>query len=134
MDQAATPRRRVLLIEDDPSVREAVSLLVARFHEVITARDVGEALEQLQSRDDFDAVLCDVGLPDLNGVAACALFARRFPGLQGRLALVTGGAADAASHDVIMGSGLPVLIKPCRLNEILDLVERLARGASPTPS
>lgn len=62
---------RVLVVEDDRSVRETVTLLLERAGLRATAVDDGrQALEQL-SQHDFDLVLLDIMLPVVDGFQVC---------------------------------------------------------------
>ncbi len=62
---------RVLVVEDDRSVRETVTLLLERAGLRATAVDDGrQALEQL-SQHDFDLVLLDIMLPVVDGFHVC---------------------------------------------------------------
>jgi two-component system, OmpR family, response regulator MtrA len=62
---------RVLVVEDDRSVRETVTLLLERAGlRVTTADDGRQALEQLGQRD-FDIVLLDLMLPVVDGFQVC---------------------------------------------------------------
>jgi CheY-like chemotaxis protein len=59
---------RVLIIEDDASIREALAECVASFEiAVTTARDGLEGLEQLRAGPIPDAVLLDLRMPRLDG-------------------------------------------------------------------
>jgi two-component system response regulator MtrA len=62
---------RILLVEDDPSIREitAIGLTAAGFA-VTTANDGVEGLERFRS-DPFDLVLLDIMLPRLDGYEVC---------------------------------------------------------------
>lgn len=63
------PRARVLLVEDDADVRRALALSLADHgYEVVP---VATAREALVSLPDVDAVLLDLTLPDVDGVALC---------------------------------------------------------------
>ena len=62
---------RVLVVEDDPSVRETVTLLLERAGLRVTSVDDGpQALEQL-GQHEFDLVLLDVMLPVIDGFQVC---------------------------------------------------------------
>ncbi|WP_330333465.1 response regulator transcription factor [Streptomyces sp. NBC_00536] len=62
---------RVLLIEDDPSIREGVALGLRRRGHEVTAAETGEAgLAQLAGFRP-DLVLLDLMLPGINGVQVC---------------------------------------------------------------
>ena len=58
---------RILLVEDDADTRHVLArLLIRRGHRVATAGSVAEAVE-LARAEPFDALVCDLGLPDGSG-------------------------------------------------------------------
>ncbi len=62
---------RILLVEDDPSIREVTAIgLGAAGFEVVTAADGVEGLDRFRA-DPFDLVLLDVMLPRLDGYEVC---------------------------------------------------------------
>ena len=62
---------RILLVEDDPSIREVTAIgLGAAGFDVTTAADGVEGLERFQA-EPFDLVLLDVMLPRLDGYEVC---------------------------------------------------------------
>ena len=119
------PMARILLAEDEPSVREFVQrALVHRGHEVTTVNDGGEALEALQDRS-FDLLLTDIAMPRVDGVALALKVSKEFPDM--RIVLMTGYAAerdrahnlDALVHEVIN--------KPFTLSDICDTIDAALR-------
>ena len=59
---------RVLVVDDEPNTREVVSgYLRGDGHRVLTAADGGEALHRFM-KEDFDLVITDHGMPDMNGL------------------------------------------------------------------
>ena len=64
--QPANPTR-ILLVDDQQSVREAISLLLSLDnHTVIEAGDGAQALEIFR-RDQFDLVITDFEMPNMKG-------------------------------------------------------------------
>jgi len=66
------PRKKVLVVEDDPVVAKTLSMtLNARGYEVVHAADSCEAIKQVREQNP-DLMLVDVGLqPDLGGARLC---------------------------------------------------------------
>ncbi len=69
----STGIRRVLVIDDDPSIREVAALALSAFggHDVTTAGDGTEGLE-LARRVIPDAILLDVMMPSVDGPTVLA--------------------------------------------------------------
>ncbi|HUC16642.1 MAG TPA: response regulator [Acetobacteraceae bacterium] len=77
--QSPAPRLRVLLVEDEPLVRETTAeLLAAMGHSV---RATGSAAEARLAASDADLVIADAGLPDADGARLVAEFLKERPNL-----------------------------------------------------
>ena len=58
---------RILVVEDHSDTLQALSRLLNHFgHDISTADNARSALDMIKAKD-FDAVLCDIALPDGNG-------------------------------------------------------------------
>ncbi|HEY7132560.1 MAG TPA: response regulator transcription factor [Candidatus Limnocylindrales bacterium] len=69
--RASTPAARILVVEDDPSIREVTAIgLGAAGFEVVTAADGVEGLERFRN-EPVDLVLLDIMLPRLDGYEVC---------------------------------------------------------------
>ena len=119
---------KILIAEDDTAVREFVSrALVNAGHEVIAAADGLQALEALEN-DEFDLLLSDIVMPELDGIALALKVSRGWPDLP--ILLMTDYAAerqrahnlDALIHDVIS--------KPFTLQQICDAAEKVLDSRS----
>jgi two-component system KDP operon response regulator KdpE len=63
-----TPRRRVLVVDDDPHLARLLGIaLTARGHEAVVAPDAATALT-LAARGPLDLAIVDLGLPDTDGI------------------------------------------------------------------
>jgi len=60
-------RLRVLVIDDEPLILKSTARLLRRRYEVVTANSAEAALTRIQVGEWFDAVLCDVNMPQLSG-------------------------------------------------------------------
>jgi CheY-like chemotaxis protein len=67
-------RNKVLLVDDDEALRESLSEQL-RLHEDFIMVEAGTGTEALNlaKREHFDAILLDVGLPDIDGREVCRL-------------------------------------------------------------
>jgi nitrogen-specific signal transduction histidine kinase/CheY-like chemotaxis protein len=85
-------RGRVLLVDDDPSVLSALGRLVSLHHEVVTVGGGVGALDLLRSGARFDAILCDLMMPDLTGMGLHEALVRERPDVVERMVFITAGA------------------------------------------
>ena len=88
---------RVLLVEDDPAVREATRIVLTRLgHEVVPAPDVAVALEVLRSRNEqIDVVLTDAVMPGQSGLDLAEILSTERPDLP--VILMSGYTEEAVS-------------------------------------
>jgi PAS domain S-box-containing protein len=91
---AASParRRRVLVIDDEPTLATMIRRVLSRDCDVDLASDAREGLSRLESGTAYDVVLCDLMMPDVTGMDLYADVAARHPGLERRFIFMTGGA------------------------------------------
>ncbi|OGT21046.1 MAG: DNA-binding response regulator [Gallionellales bacterium RIFOXYB12_FULL_54_9] len=59
---------RVLLVEDDPILADVLKRILLRSHYVVTHEANGSAADQLLTVNQYDLVILDMGLPDMDGV------------------------------------------------------------------
>ena len=113
---------RVLVVDDEASVRMVMTLyLKRRGHTVEEAADGAAALRMLED-SSFDVILSDIRMPGLGGEAMMECLRAR--GLASRVVFMTGDAAGAGAR--LGEAGIPVLLKPIKLQEVAQAVEGLA--------
>ena len=122
---------RILLVEDDPSIRELTTIgLRAAGYEVVAAADGREALERFDA-DHPDAVVLDIMLPILDGLAVCR---RIRSGSQVPVIMLT---ARTDAFDVVAGleAGADDYVrKPFELPELVARLRVALRRAGVTES
>jgi two-component system response regulator MprA len=120
---------RVLVVDDEPAVRQALErALAAEGHEVTVAEDGHAALDRLVD-EPVDAVVLDVAMPGLDGLEVC----RRLRSAGDRTPVLMLTARDAVDDRV---AGLDAgaddyLVKPFALKELKARLRALVRRAEP---
>jgi DNA-binding response OmpR family regulator len=121
----AAHRGRILLVEDDPAVADAFALALGDAGYIVDRVAGGrDALAHLLRRPP-DLLLLDLGLPDLDGLAACRLARRHAPDLP--IIILT---ARVATGDAVAGldAGADDYIrKPVDLDVLLARVDAVLR-------
>ncbi len=119
-------RRRILLVDDDPALRETLAEQLG-FHEeyaIGQAENGAQAIEAIDA-DHFDAIVLDVGLPDMDGRDLCKLMRRR--GVKAPIIMLTGQDSDA---DAILGldaGANDYITKPFRFNVFMARIRAQLR-------
>jgi len=110
--------KRILMVDDDDALRTSLAEQL-QLHEEFQTKEAGTATEALDVVKDehFDAVLLDVGLPDMDGREACRLLRRA--GVKAPIIMLTAADSDA---DTILGldaGANDYVTKPFRLGVLL---------------
>ena len=121
---AADRMTRILLAEDDDSLRAFLTRALERAgHEVVSCPDGEAALEALAAGKRFDLLLTDIVMPGVDGIEVARTAAEKDPAL--RIMFITGFAAVALAAGSRAPAGAKVLAKPVHLREIVAEVERM---------
>ncbi|HYC79052.1 MAG TPA: response regulator, partial [Planctomycetota bacterium] len=118
--------RRVLIVDDDRDVLETYQVVLALDrHEVVACDRARAALEACRT-SDFDAVVCDVRLPDLGGRAFLEALAAFKPHLAARVIFATGDVTAAETQELLSSTPQPSLVKPFRIEELEAAIRAVA--------
>jgi PAS domain S-box-containing protein len=134
MRATATPPRRgapsmeavqgasVLLVEDERALAVAVSeALTDAGLKVEYASDGEEALARVRQKQ-YDAVICDLKMPRVDGMMLYRAMAAATPALARRVIFVTGDVAGTDAERFLDDTGCRWLAKPFRLGDLLRAV------------
>ena len=127
---AATGRLAVLVVDDEPSLREALLRFLQRRN--IHAEGVAdgwEAIRLLEHRD-FDVIISDVRMPGMSGREFLERLRRDRPELLGRLVFSTGDAFTSETATLLKESGVPTVAKPFDFAVLERVVREVAGRAT----
>jgi two-component system CheB/CheR fusion protein len=130
--QAAAPRpRRILVIEDNLDAAESLQLaLELEGHEVTVAYDGPQGIERARQLTP-EVVLCDIGLPDMDGYAVAKAL-RREPGLRNAFLVALTGYALPEDQRRAAEAGFDAhLTKPATVEGVQEVMGRAPPPASP---
>jgi two-component system, response regulator FlrC len=127
---AQAPARRVLVVEDDDALREAISFTLG-VHEIshCLAGNGIEALALLNTETPA-IIVSDVRMPELDGIGLLRAVRRQMPDVP--FVLMTAYADVAAAVDAIKCGAREFLLKPFQPETLIEVVER--HRADPTAS
>ncbi len=128
---AARTRCRFLLIDDDAeNVSSLQEILLRDGHQVDTALSGAEAIARLRSNPRYDFILCDLGMPGMNGWEVARQV--REIASEVNFYIVTGWGREVEGQIPSSVSVSGVLSKPIDLAEIRRLTAQRSRRGGPS--
>ncbi len=123
------PLPTVLVVDDEASLRRVLERSLGRAGYRVIAAASAETAYELLAAQPADALLIDIQLPTMSGLALYLAIVHRWPALQGRIAIMTG---DAEAEDVrtwLERHHCTVIRKPFNLEEVSWWVAAVLRDA-----
>ncbi|HXG15718.1 MAG TPA: ATP-binding protein [Calidithermus sp.] len=127
----AVPARRVLVVDDEPGVAEALQRLLSDDgHRAETALD-GRAALQMLERAAYDMVISDIRMPGVDGPALYGEVVRRQPRRPPAFVFMTGDLLGAETRAFLDRTGVPCLRKPFNLDDVRHALRLALERARP---
>jgi PAS domain S-box-containing protein len=128
---SATPpaieaRGRLLFIDDEEDLCEAMQEALAYYHDVVTTTDARHALELLAAGQRFDVILCDTRMPEMTGIDFHARLGTENPAQASRVVMMSGGFTRRRGDPSIV-LPRPILEKPFAIEQVLSLMREAMR-------
>ena len=118
--------KKILLVDDEALVRNYVCRALASRGWEITVTDNGAAALQILAGGNFDAVICDLKMPDMRGEEVIKRIRTLLPAI--KIIAITGSVSNIATP-LVPGVELEgFLIKPFGIDEIRDLLEKIFKA------
>lgn len=119
----------MLVVEDDPSIRRLLVMVLRRMgHQVETAEDGIEAVLKLGLLD-YDVVILDLMMPNLDGFAFLETIAANDPSRLRKM-IVTSAASPAVIRERLTVTPFALLPKPFEIEAMREAVRRcIAHGS-----
>ena len=124
------PRRlRILVIDDERPFLRSLELVLGDAHEVVVESRSSTALAMVLAEPRrFDAILCDLSMPEIDGVA----FYQHMEtlGIASRFVLMTAGAFTPRAESFLRDVKVRRIVKPFAIETLLSV---LASASAPAP-
>jgi CheY-like chemotaxis protein len=126
MDALDLSCRTILVVDDDPDVREAISdVLVEEGYRVTGARNGREALEQLRDHTRPSLILLDMMMPEMDGWRF-RMELKKLPELASIPVVILSAHGNVRDAALALGAA-DYLRKPLRIESLLEIAERYCR-------
>ncbi len=118
---------RIAVVDDEPiTCREIARILTRQEHQVETFLDGASALERL-SEAPFEVMICDLRLPDMDGLHVLAEVKQRWPAVE-VIILTAYSSVDTAVEAIHLGA-FHYVTKPIKGGQLQELVGRAVHKA-----
>ncbi len=114
---------RILVVDDEETIREIVSSMLAGAHfQARQASSGNEALSILEASDEFDLVLSDLMMPEMDGIALLEHVKERYPDMP--IVMVTAVHDISVALQALRNGAYDYLLKPFEREQLLATVRR----------
>ncbi|MEW5757792.1 MAG: response regulator [Pseudomonadota bacterium] len=116
---------RILVVDDDPQIRNLVQQILLRANHQIVLAENGAAALALCKQEAPDLVVTDMMMGGMNGIDFICALGREYPGLR---AIAISGANQSADYYLAVAKligALKILKKPFTRDELLGAVEEV---------
>jgi CheY-like chemotaxis protein/nitrogen-specific signal transduction histidine kinase len=118
----------IAVIDDDELMCEVLASLLSEDYEVVSFSSPHAALAAALD-GTFDLILCDVMMPELNGIELYERLVRERPELASRFVFLTGGAFTERARLFLRATDRPTLQKPFSRQALLKVIESTLAAA-----
>ncbi|HIK19414.1 MAG TPA: response regulator transcription factor [Leptolyngbyaceae cyanobacterium M33_DOE_097] len=124
---------KILVVEDDRNVAQSLQLLLSSYNYAVDVAVDGKTGMQMADAYQYDLLLLDVILPDLNGVNLCQQL--RIKGLKTPILLLTGQGGGHQKAIALNAGADDYVVKPFDTEELIARIQALMRrgGVTHTP-
>jgi CheY-like chemotaxis protein len=119
-------RSRLLVVDDEPLVGKTVARALWE-HDVEYVADAREALDRIHRGTRYDALICDLMMPEMTGMDLAQRLSDEQHELSSRMVFLTGGAFTDRARTFVALTRAPVVEKPFEHAQLKQSVERVLR-------
>ncbi len=122
MRKRAALAGRVLVVDDEPGMRDLLSRVLGDAGHTVSAVESGEEALVLLSRESFDVLVVDKNLPGIDGLGVLRLVRAHQPAL--RAIMITAYPSESSDATARALGVLAYVVKPFGVLTMIDLVDR----------
>lgn len=112
----------VLIVDDEAGLRRVLERYLERHGHRVLSAGTAESAYELLAAEEADALLLDIHLPTMSGLALYLAIIHRWPALEGRIAIMTGDAEAEEVRTWLEHHQCTVIRKPFNLQQVADWV------------
>ncbi|MBA3029907.1 MAG: response regulator [Desulfobacteraceae bacterium] len=117
------PRIRILFIDDEVGFVDVVAKRMEKRGMDVTKTNSGAQALQALRKNDFDVVILDLKMEDMDGIEVLKILKRMAPDLE--VIMLTGHGSEKAAKEGIQFGAADYLTKPCDFEELMDKIKEV---------
>jgi DNA-binding NtrC family response regulator len=120
----APPRKpaTVLIVDDEAGLRRVLEKYLEHHGYRVLSAGTAESAYELLASEQADALLLDIHLPTMSGLALYLAIIHRWPALEGHIAIMTGDSEAQEVRSWLEHHRCAVLRKPFNLQQVVDWI------------
>jgi DNA-binding NtrC family response regulator len=112
----------VLIVDDEAGLRRVLERFLERHGYRVLSAGTAEAAYEMLASEEAHALLLDIHLPTMSGLALYLAIIHRWPALEGHIAIMTGDAEAEEVRTWLDHHRCTVIRKPFNLRQVSDWV------------
>ena len=125
---------KILLVDDEPFLLRALKRSLGRLHDVHLAYGANEGLSVLAQDAEFDLIIADLMMPEINGLEFYERVKQEHPHLTNRMLFMSGGVFVPEMQERVADSGVQVLPKPFNPQALAEALEQRPPPTEESPA
>jgi PAS domain S-box-containing protein len=116
---------RILVVDDEPGIAGVLAEVLQLDGHMVESVSNGEAALARLAAGNYELILSDIRMPELDGPSLYWELERRDARLLRRMIFLTGDTLSPGTREFLEKTGAPCLSKPFALSDVRDLVQRV---------
>jgi DNA-binding NtrC family response regulator len=121
-DGSSEPVVSVLLVDDEKDYLNVLANRLKRRKIDVTKAYDGSNAIQILRKNDFDVVVLDLKMEDMDGIEVLKIFKKMAPSMP--VIMLTGHGSAEAAREGIKSGAFDYLMKPCELEELIGKIRK----------
>jgi CheY-like chemotaxis protein len=120
-------KKKILIVDDEPSVRQLVKRFLGNNYTVLEAKDGIEAITVVNTQKP-DLILMDIMMPKMDGLAACNIIKSNRATNEIPVVMLTGVDHELNKKLSLELGASAYITKPFSLQDLQDVIARFSRS------
>lgn len=125
MKSSGSARRRLLVVEDEPAIREICQRTLHKEGFRVDTAETGKMAQIMIDRKHYDVLLIDIRMPGMSGTELFRWLQGKYPQSSNRVLFTTGSVIGKDTENFLKEIDRPCLFKPFTPVELREAVREL---------